>query len=1277
MAAIVSRTSLVLGCLLVAGPVWAQQSTNHQLHAVPPPGTVQIDGRLDDWDLSGQIEVFANARLKTSYSTRVAAMYDDENFYLAVIWRDPTPMHNMIDADFDLGFGWRSDCLQLRMITDMVVGAIDCWYSTAADRPVVNIAYGRFSKGQNAEDTKHFKPLPDATQAGALEAFAKGADGKSYTQEIALPWRLITGQGAIVKETGEPYKPPKRYAAGDTFTMGMEFLWGGTDGKTWPVHRYADLLAAGQTSREFFWTAEKAWGSVILEPKGNLQLPATEFAVDDAMLQKTEGPVPLSYTMPFDGYVTLVIEDADGRRMRNLLGMAPRRQGEVIDFWDGLDDAGNLVPVGSYRWRGLFHQGIDPVYEASYGTPGSPPWDTADNTGSWMSDHAPPLFVTAAKNMMVLGASGAEAGWGVIGTDLDGRKKWGDKKFWGMAAAATDSTHLYIAVNPGHGREDKPPVIARYDLSTGSYAPFATTAGDQLEIPVAAVGEHATQTGIAVVNGRLAVSLAGADAIRSFDSKTGTLLGETAVSDPKAIAAAADGSLWVISGTQVMRLAADKLTPVITSQLDQPHAIAVDTAGRVYVSDRGSQQVKVFAADGSFQRAIGGEGGRPKPGLWTPGGMRNPAGIAVDTKGRLWVAEEDMYPKRVSVWSTEGEFLEEFVGPTTYGGMGGFADSQDKTRVFGSGCEWQLDYVANRADIRSNCLTNVAEGGDLLRADGREYFMGKRNRLSVRDGGGFRPVARFDVVSVKQLAESGLPLTPPEGTKDRFSYVWTDRNGDGEEQADEFMTTLIPLATGYWGGYWLDENFNLISDGSSYGHDFAAVIPRVGWTPAGAPVWDLARPQIYLDRPNPNAGGSANQLLLANRDEVILGHNPIMAVRPDGTIPWTYPLDGWGVHGSHHAAIPKSDAVIVGMLSPIGVAELDEPFERVFALNSNMGRLYLMTTDGLLVASVFQDCRMAPDAWPADPKPGSPLGGVSMGGEWFGGFFFKSQPTGEYYLIAGPTSYNLIRLNGFDTLTPLTGGTVTFGADQLLAAEALQQRRATAETRQNTLSIRQLTAAPSIDGKLEEYAKESFVAWAAGSRKVKAAVAADGKNLYLAYDVAGDSNPMVNAGKDFTQLFTTGDSVDLQLGTNPAAAPGRTTAAPGDLRLLISVLDDTPVAVLYRWKADGETRPQTFTSPWRTHAVDDVRRVDDADISIQRHGSGYRVEAAVPLAALGFSPLPGQAYKLDLGVIYSDANGTNRAARVYWANKATGLINDVPGEIMAQPGLWGEAVWHD
>ncbi|MCL4207272.1 MAG: hypothetical protein KJ000_32725 [Pirellulaceae bacterium] len=204
--------------------------------------------------------------------------------------------------------------------------------------------------------------------------------------------------------------------------------------------------------------------------------------------------------------MTLVIEDASGRRVRNLVGMAPRGKGRQTDACDGLDEAGNLAAPGSYRWRGLFHQGIDPVYEASYGTAGIPPWDTADNTGAWLSDHNTPTAVACGKDRIVLAAGGAEAGWALIGTDYNGRKKWGERKFQGIRCVAVDDTHLYAGMNPWDAKESR---IGRLELKSAKYAPFETQPGPLLMLPPAKEGEKATVTGIAVVGDRLAVALAG------------------------------------------------------------------------------------------------------------------------------------------------------------------------------------------------------------------------------------------------------------------------------------------------------------------------------------------------------------------------------------------------------------------------------------------------------------------------------------------------------------------------------------------------------------------------------------------------------------------------------------------------------------------------------------------------------------------------------------------------------------------------------------------------
>ena len=53
-------------------------------------------------------------------------------------------------------------------------------------------------------------------------------------------------------------------------------------------------------------------------------------------------------------------------------------------------------------------------------------------------------------------------------------------------------------------------------------------------------------------------------------------------------------------------------------------------------------------------------------------------------------------------------------------------------------------------------------------------------------------------------------------------------------------------------------------------------------------------------------------------------------------------------------------------------------------------------------------------------------------------------------------------------------------------------------------------------------------------------------------------------------------------------------------------------------------------------------------------------------------PDPAEWSKGWIHAIYGDAEGTTNIFRNYWSNQATGLINDVPGEIMLSPNLWGE-----
>lgn len=125
--------------------------------------------------------------------------------------------------------------------------------------------------------------------------------------------------------------------------------------------------------------------------------------------------------------------------------------------------------------------------------------------------------------------------------------------------------------------------------------------------------------------------------------------GEGEFNFPTAIAAG-DGSLWVgdTLNFRLQRLDAESGTfqdlfgrlGDAPGELPRLKGIAVDPAGRLWVSDAYLDQVAVFSAAGTFLMAIGGPGG-------DPGEFSFPAGVAVHPDGRVAVA--DSLNRRVQV----------------------------------------------------------------------------------------------------------------------------------------------------------------------------------------------------------------------------------------------------------------------------------------------------------------------------------------------------------------------------------------------------------------------------------------------------------------------------------------------------------------------------------------------------------------------------------------------------------------------------------------------------
>jgi DNA-binding beta-propeller fold protein YncE len=114
-------------------------------------------------------------------------------------------------------------------------------------------------------------------------------------------------------------------------------------------------------------------------------------------------------------------------------------------------------------------------------------------------------------------------------------------------------------------------------------------------------------------------------------------------------------------------------------RLRQPAGIAVDRNGRVYVADTGHHRIAVYDAFGGFLREIGVQV------------LNAPEGVDVDDKGRLYVADTGHH--RIAVFSGGGELLGVFGAEGS--GPGSFRSPRDMAVAWGG-----LLYVADTGNHR-------------------------------------------------------------------------------------------------------------------------------------------------------------------------------------------------------------------------------------------------------------------------------------------------------------------------------------------------------------------------------------------------------------------------------------------------------------------------------------------------------------------------------------------------------------------------------------------------
>ncbi|MFZ2655014.1 MAG: hypothetical protein WAX69_08845 [Victivallales bacterium] len=1397
----------------------AQQTKNYEFRALPAPtstgstsspqagsgqaGKVVIDGKLNEWDLSGGILCcYDTETLLETNSVQAYLMYDQQYLYAAFHFKDSSPMVNHVDPKLEPGSGWRSDSVQFRIWTDSdkpvgpggsLISHLDCYYYTDENRPTARLMHYDISKKEAGLEMS----LDEAVGKGVDAAFTKDPDGGGYIQEMRIAWELIRRKG-------------QTFVAGETFRMGLEFFWGDASGKKWYKQRVSDLINKENPNREFFWQNNNAWGAVRLMEKGNVEKSPSIAQLEelkDSMAKKylTKGPLKMEYETPADGYVTLVVEKADGTRVRNLFADYPRKSGKNVDFWDGLDDDGKLVEPGSYSFRGLWHPEFDVLYQFAYGNPGNPQWETPDGTGGWMSDCTPNAVATDGENLY-FGGIYQECGVGTMALSGAGKKLWGLRapEVIMQPALAADEKYLYLSSGreTGFGYEkgrkahpDDMLLLERVDKKTGKPVPFEGSQRSFVELglvkgltglPFETYGEiveknaftsdvtMARVKGLAVGGGRIYVSSYFEDEIIVADIKTGKVLDRIKIPRPAGLAIDAGGKLIALSAKdkQVLRidLQNKQATPVVTAKLEAPVGLTLDKDGNIYVSDWGKAMcVKVFSSDGKFLRTVGKEGGRPWIGKYDRNGMLLPWGIAVDKQDRLWVVEWDGSPRRVSVWKADGSFENEFVGAHWYAGTNCWIFPSEPEKAIGQGAEFELDWKKGQyraistfwRPMKKNAWFGIYpefNGHQEITVNQRKLLVshvGGLVMISERKGDQYQPLAAVGNVgslahgplSIQGKTFAGLRLlrTPklladhlywspkinaliqerfPEALDGSFEscirviipnlieiingsgaagdlkeavktgkqyrgptteFVWSDKNGDGLVQDDEISFFEAPGVepTGFCSGWTIGVASDLTIYPSATGGGFRVwKMPVSGWTDCGAPIYDGPKASLLINEPNTQT--TSQSQWVDNKGNLFSNCTGTMKMySPDGKVIWTYPNPYAGVHASHKS--PKSErGMTVGGLYVIGSSNTKELGE-VFSLNGNFGQSYLMTTDGLFVASVFRDTRSAPDDMPTKPVRGGSHASTTMDGEWFGGQFFRNPRDGKPYLVGEHHSAGgncIYELTGLDQAKRLPAQTIAFTADVRAAAEtAAAQAKAEAELAKaketaqiREFPIRRMKAPADVDGKGTQFEKDGK--WQAifskdDAHRAVATAAYDANNLYLFFQVK-DESPLKNLAKfGMNELFKGGDCALFELGTGREAKDLSPKAKEGDIRLLLTRQNNENVAVLYRYVAPESKSPISITSGLGTLKIDEFQILKDAKIAAVPTADGYAIEAAIPLSAIGWKPEKGRSYRGDFGVVYSDKEGTKNSLRMHWATQNTGLVSDSFNEAQVQPAQWG------
>jgi len=229
-------------------------------------GPITIDGRLDEWDSAPGVTASLDRDPSAAEWMDGRMMYDDSHLYIAARVGDPHPLSSTIDPSLDADLGWRGGAVQVRLSTDRTLGwpvnasapnyyrlrrveptaeqkeaainprlaHLTMWFQAATAMPCLTIGYGML--------TGDLQVNPSGFRGG----YARAADGRGYTMEYAIPWRLLNCED-------DPPQP------GDDLAASWQVFFSDEGGRLWRT-QILEVRNPDEPPRIYTWERASTWG---------------------------------------------------------------------------------------------------------------------------------------------------------------------------------------------------------------------------------------------------------------------------------------------------------------------------------------------------------------------------------------------------------------------------------------------------------------------------------------------------------------------------------------------------------------------------------------------------------------------------------------------------------------------------------------------------------------------------------------------------------------------------------------------------------------------------------------------------------------------------------------------------------------------------------------------------------------------------------------------------------------------------------------------------------